>query len=160
MKQIYFLRHADASSLQRMEGVERPISVQGKLEASRMAFYVKDQLPAPEVCFMSHALRAQQTAKYFKEAWEIKDDNYLLTSKLYDFGGQEVLHFIYNLSEEWNSVLLIGHNFAMTEVVNHFGDKPVDILPTAGLVAIDFESDTWQGLRKGKITKIILPEAI
>jgi len=160
MKEIYFLRHAHAPDTLRVEDVERPIDVKGKMEASRVAAYVKNILQAPDVCYVSHAKRAQQTAAYFKEIWDINKNCFLLTSELYDFNGDKVKNFIYNLSEEWNRVLLVGHNFGITEVVNYFGDKSVNALPTSGLVHITFEADTWHGLRKGTTNDIILPDAI
>jgi len=160
MKEIYFLRHANAPDTLRVEDVNRPIGVKGKIEASRVAAYAKDHLQAPDVCYVSHAKRAQQTAGYFKEAWGINKDNFLLTSELYDFNGDKVRSFIYNLPEEWSRVLLVGHNFGITEVVNYFGDKSVNALPTSGLVHITFEADNWHGLRKGTTKDIILPEAI
>lgn len=160
MKTIYFLRHAHASDVRRQEDVERPIDVKGKLEASNVAFYAKQHLPTPDACYVSHAQRAQQTARYFKEAWHIKEDSYILTSDLYEFDGEKVKEFIYNLPDEWSTVLLVGHNFAITEVTNYFGDKYVEALPTSGMVSIDFDCNNWQALRRGKITQIIFPNAI
>lgn len=160
MKELYFLRHAHATATLRVEDVERPLEVRGKVDASRVAFYAKEHLQAPEACYVSHAVRAQQTAAYFKEVWNIKDNSYFLTSELYDFQGEKVKRFIYNLPAEWNRVLLIGHNFGITEAVNYFGDKSVDSLPTAGFVYISFDCDDWQALRKGSTKNIILPKAI
>lgn len=160
MKTIYFLRHAHAREVLRQEDVERPIDVKGKMEASSVAFFAKEHLTAPEACFVSHAKRAQQTAQYFKEAWNIKDDCYILTSDLYDFGGEKIKNFIYNLSEEWSRVLLVGHNFAITDLVNYFGDKSLDALPTSGLVSVVFDCDSWQALRRGETKEIIFPNSI
>ncbi len=160
MKEIYFLRHANAPEEIFMDDIERPIGVTGKIEASRVAFYAKEHLKAPEVCFVSHAKRTQQTARYFKEAWDIKNDRYILSTDLYDFDGEKVKDFIYNLSEAWSRVLLVGHNFAITELVNYFGDKSVNSLPTSSLVSIVFECEYWHSLKKGKTTNIILADAL
>lgn len=160
MKEIYFLRHAHALDTLRVKDVERPIDVKGKMDASRVAAYAKNRLQAPDVCYVSHAKRAQQTAEYFKEAWNINKDCFLLTSELYDFKGDKVKRFIYNLPEEWSRVLLVGHNFGITEVVNYFSDKSINALPTCGLVHVTFEADTWHGLRQGTTKDIVLPDAI
>lgn len=160
MKELYFLRHAHAAATLRVEDEERSLDVRGKMDASKVAFYVKEHLPAPEACYVSHAVRAQQTAAYFKEVWSINENCYLLTSELYDFQGDKVKRFVYNLPEEWDRVLLVGHNFGITEGVNYFGDKFVDSLPTTGFVRISFESKDWLSLRRGSIKNIILPELI
>lgn len=160
MKTIYFLRHAHSPEVLRQEDVERPIDVKGKMEASRVAFYAEQHVAAPEACFVSYAQRAQQTARYFKEAWEIKDDCYILSSELYDFGGEKIKDFIYNLSDEWSRVLLVGHNFAITELVNYFGDKSLEALPTSGFVSIVFDCNSWQAIKRGETKEIIFPNGI
>lgn len=158
MKVIYFLRHAHALDSLRLKDVERPLDVRGKLDASRVANYVSQHLPVPDAFYVSHAIRAQQTAKYFKDAWEVDDEAFILTSSLYDFEGEKVKDFIYNLPDEWESVLLVGHNHGITEAVNYFGDKTLEPLPTTGLVSIEFEYKSWQALRRGHVKHIILPE--
>lgn len=160
MKEIYFLRHADASFMLRVEDEQRPLSVKGKVEASQVAFYAKNHLQPPDACYVSHAKRAQQTAEYFKDMWDMKENNYFLTSELYDFKGDKVKQFIYNLPAEWNRVLLVGHNLGISEVANYFGDKLVYALPTAGLVHIAFDKDDWQTLTKGSVKNVILPEEL
>lgn len=160
MKVIYFLRHAHSLDTLRVEDVKRPLDVRGKLDASEMANYAKQHLLAPDVFYVSHATRAQQTARYFKEVWEIRDEAYILTSSLYDFEGDKIKDFIYNLPEEWERVLLVGHNNGITEAVNYFGDKAIEALPTTGLVSIEFEYKSWQALRRGHVKHIALPKTI
>ena len=85
--------------------------------------------------------------------WEYEDD-------LYDFAGQKVIKFIRNLPNEISNIMLFGHNYAFTSLVNALGNKYIDNLPTTGLVLIEFDSDSWKDLSKGNSKLIIFPKAL
>jgi phosphohistidine phosphatase len=53
-----------------------------------------------------------------------------------------LLMLVRQLPEEVDSVLLFGHNPALTALVNHLSDFSLDNLPTAGVVAIGFDT-SW-----------------
>jgi phosphohistidine phosphatase len=56
--------------------------------------------------------------------------------------------------------MIFGHNSAITDFVNKFGDFFIENVPTSGLVVIEFETDFWKNITKGKIKKVILPKEI
>jgi phosphohistidine phosphatase len=76
---------------------------------------------------------------------------------LYDFGGEYVINFIKNLDENYQNVMIFGHNHAFTSICNIFGDMFVDNLPTSGLMVIDFSIDSWKDVNKGKTRFTIFP---
>lgn len=158
MKKIYFLRHAHSESNAYIEDIDRPISVFGKIQAAQVAKDAFDNVEKPEFCFVSSAQRAQETAKYFQDIWQIKNDHFIITSDLYDFQGRVFRNFIYNLSEEWQTVMLVGHNFAISNVVKYFADSHVDPLAPCTMVCIEFDCKEWYSLRKGTVTNIFLSE--
>ena len=55
-------------------------------------------------------------------------------------------------------VMIFGHNFAFTNIANALGDNYIDNLPTAGLVVLEFETDSWSNLGEGRTLKIIIPK--
>ena len=61
---------------------------------------------------------------------------------------------------ECENLILFGHNCAITDFVNKFGDIFIDNVPTYGLVSINFEIDDWKKLTKGHINKILFPRDI
>jgi len=55
-------------------------------------------------------------------------------------------------------LIVFGHNAAMTNFVNKFGNVFIDNLPTSGFVSLQFDTDDWEKIKKGKTKKIIVPK--
>ena len=53
--------------------------------------------------------------------------------------------------------MLFGHNHALTSIVNIFGSKYIDNVPTSVLVNITFDIDNWNDIKKGVTTLTIFP---
>mgnify|MGYP001011204214 CR=1 FL=1 len=64
---------------------------------------------------------------------------------------------IKSLNNDLENVILFGHNAALTNFVNKFGDIFIENVPTSGLVWIKFDCLEWKLLKKGKTQKVILP---
>ena len=58
----------------------------------------------------------------------------------------------------FETIILFGHNEAITNFVNKFGDIFIDHVPTAGFVALQFDTDDWAKINKGKTKKILFPK--
>ncbi|MNE34705.1 hypothetical protein D3C80_1284360 [compost metagenome] len=65
---------------------------------------------------------------------------------------------IKSCDNSFESVILFGHNAAITNFVNKFGDVFIDNVPTSGFVSLQFEADSWGKITKGKTKKIIFPK--
>jgi phosphohistidine phosphatase len=46
---------------------------------------------------------------------------------------------------------IFGHNPSFTLFANEFLDDPLDNLPTAGVVVVTLESDSWSDLQAGNV---------
>ena len=68
--------------------------------------------------------------------------------------------WIRNLDNELQNVLIFGHNPAFTDITNQLGNEMIYNLSTSGFVWIQFDSDNWKSIEKGKTIKIILPKEI
>ena len=157
MKALYILRHAKSSWEEGVEDHKRSLKTRGKDDAILVSNYVKDTLPSPEKIFLSDATRTQKTAQYFKEAFQVSDKDFILNNNLYDFGGSKVMEVIKNLDNSLDIVMIVGHNHALTSIVNIIGDKEINTIPTCGFVEIQFEIESWEFLYLGKTMSIIFP---
>ena len=63
----------------------------------------------------------------------------------------------YLLNNDLENVILFGHNEAITNFVNKFGDIFIKNVPTSGLVWIKFDCLEWKLLKKGKTQKVVFP---
>ena len=67
---------------------------------------------------------------------------------------------IKSCSDVFDNVILFGHNEAITNFVNKFGDVFIDNVPTAGFVSLQFDTNSWGKIKKGETKKIIFPKKL
>ena len=80
--------------------------------------------------------------------------------QLYDFGGQQVSQFIKSLDDNYQNVMIFGHNHAFTSISNIFGNKFIDNVPTCGLVMIEFDTISWKTIDKGHTKLTLFPKEL
>ncbi len=160
MKTIYLLRHAKSSWKHDVQDHKRPLKKRGRKDATLVSEFVAQRLPAPEHIFTSDATRAKSTARYFKEAFAVSDTHFTKHHSLYDFSGHEVMAFIQKLDTMLNTVMITGHNHALTSIVNMLGDVYFENIPTCGFVAITFKEEDWSKITRGKTIFHIFPKQL
>ena len=94
------LRHAKSSWKYDVSDHERPLKGRGRKDAKLVSDHVKDLVDPPQKIVCSGAVRAQSTAKYFKKAWKISDEDFITENELYDFSGQQVMSVIKELDND------------------------------------------------------------
>ncbi len=157
MKTLYLLRHAKSSWKHDLGDHKRPLKGRGKRDAMLVSEYIKTNTTAPQKMIVSDATRTKMTAQYFKEAWNITDDNFILNHNLYDFSGQQVMEVIKSIDNSLDRVMIVGHNHAFTSIVNMLGDNYTDNLPTCGFVEIEFSVEDWKNANYGITKQMVFP---
>ncbi len=157
MKTLYMVRHAKSSWKYDLPDHQRPLKKRGHNDAELVSAKAKEEHKAPQRIISSDANRAQTTAMYFKKAFGISDDDFLLNHDLYDFSGQSVMEIIKGLDDSLKRVMIVGHNHAFTSIVNMLGDEYIDNLPTSGFVVIKFPVDSWSEITTGKTKTLLFP---
>ena len=109
-KSLYVMRHAKSSWKDpNVPDYERPLARRGEKAARRMALLVARSLPLPELVLCSPATRAVQTyqliAERFGNSVEVHTED-----GLYGASGTALLMRLRALPDDVGSVLLIGHN--------------------------------------------------
>ena len=54
--------------------------------------------------------------------------------------------------------MIFGHNFAITDFVNTFGNIYIENVPTCGFIVLEFNISSWQKLSKGNTTYKVFPK--
>ncbi|WP_347926295.1 histidine phosphatase family protein [Pontimicrobium sp. SW4] len=157
MKEIIFIRHAKSSWNYDVSDRERPLKKRGINDSHLVSNSFKQYGFIPDAIFTSPARRARKTCKIFTENLNISVDDIKVQEDIYDFGGNMLISFIKSLDKELNRVMIFGHNHAFTSVVNVYGSKYIDNVPTSGLVKIVFDIDDWNAIKKGVTTLTIFP---
>jgi len=108
----------------------------------------------------STAVRASETAFIFCDSVGILPSKIQFKDSLYTFNESELEKEIKKCNNEKNKLILFGHNEAITNFVNKFGDETIFNVPTAGLVFLQFDVKNWVNINKGKTIKKIFPKEI
>ncbi|MHA7843085.1 MAG: SixA phosphatase family protein [Winogradskyella sp.] len=160
MKSITLVRHGKSSWEFDVSDALRPLKKRGINDAKMVANQYVKSVKLPEVIYSSPAVRAFSTCKIFLEIFNLSEESVSVKEDLYDFGGESVIHFIKRLPNNYDSVMLFGHNHAFTSIANIFGDKFIDNLPTSGLIKINFDISDWKDFKQGTTEFIIIPKEL
>ncbi|WP_369998303.1 histidine phosphatase family protein [Winogradskyella sp.] len=160
MKTVTLVRHGKSSWEYDVSDIERPLKSRGKNDAKLVANqYIKSN-STPKNIYTSPANRALSTCGIFVDVFRLSDNSYTIIGDLYDFGGENVIKFIKTLPDTVDNIMIFGHNHAFTSIVNIYGDKFIDNLPTSGLVKLNFDISNWKDLKKGTTELIIIPKEL
>lgn len=157
MKTITLVRHGKSSWEFDVSDRDRPLKKRGFNDADLVSKTFINKELTPEFVYSSPANRALTTCRIFTDNLGIPEEKLQIVENLYDFGGQQVVQFLKDLKEDYNNVMIFGHNHAFTSICNIFGDQYIDNLPTSGLVTIEFEVDNWLAIDKGHTVLTIFP---
>lgn len=155
MKILLLVRHAKSSWEHDVTDINRPLKKRGIKDAMLVSEHFKNENFIPERVFSSPANRAFTTCKIFMETLEIPINEVEVVQKLYDFNGDNILKFIKSMDNEIDSLMLFGHNFALTNLVNSLGSQYIGNFPTSALAKIHFDIDKWEDVSNG-ITELLL----
>lgn len=160
MKNLILIRHAKSSWDAPLRDHDRPLASRGIRDAHKVSDASKSFLPKANIIWSSTAKRASETALIFAQnlLWPL--ESIIYKEELYTFDGQNLAKIIKSCPDSYENVILFGHNDAITEFVNTFGDIFIDNVPTCGFVSISFDTKSWNSIHKGKTLKIIFPKDI
>ena len=157
MKNLILIRHAKASWEAPLIDKDRPLSKRGINDAHLKASNVEAYLPKSYIIWSSTAQRAKNTADIFTECLSIPQDTIIFKDELYTFDESTLEHTIKSCDDQYDNLILFGHNGAITNFVNTFGDHVVENVPTSGFVHLTFIQNEWKNIQKGKVEKLLFP---
>lgn len=157
MKTLYLVRHAKSSWEFDVIDHKRPLKKRGINDGALISAYASEHFEVPDRIVSSDAVRALTTAEFFKEGYKIPEERFIVNHDLYDFSGHKVMETIKSLDDQWDRVMIVGHNHAFTSIANMLGSKYIDNVPTCGLVYIEFSEDSWASITTGETKHTIFP---
>lgn len=160
MKSLILVRHAKSSWDFGLDDKERPLAEKGIRNIQKIADNVKVYLPKEVSIWSSPAVRASETAFLFCETAGLEAEKIVFKENLYTFNESQLEKEIKKCENSIQNLILFGHNEAITNFVNKFGDKYIENVPTSGFVYLQFEVDYWEDINKGKVIKAIFPKDI
>lgn len=159
MKRLTFVRHGKSSWNHGLADHDRPLKERAISDASLVIEAFKDSVQdrAP-VIWSSSAKRALETAKMFKDQLGIAESNFIIKQELYTFDFDVLKDVIGLCDDGLDDLVIVGHNPAITDLVNELGTLYFDNVPTTGLVALEFEINKWTDISDGKTLYYLFPK--
>ena len=157
MKKLVLMRHAKSDWSQPAGDFERPLLPSGVADAKAVATKIPEVLPEHYVVWSSTARRAMETAFIVAETIGYPTENIILKQELYTFDCRGLERCIRTCDNLYDTLIVFGHNEAITDFVNKFGDIFIDNVPTAGCVTINFGANDWDAIGIGITGQVILP---
>lgn len=161
MKKIYFLRHAKSDwnlyiNDNTFKDFDRPLSNKGVNNAKKIGKFIRQKKPIIDCVVCSSSIRTVETLKLIKES--LNKTKISIIDELYTFDFLKFTKLIYKFDNQYNNILIIGHNPAMhTTILNFINNNInrekitliIDKFPTSCLAIVEFEIDDWKKLKHG-----------
>ena len=145
---LYIMRHAKSDwSGPQTSDFERPINKRGTRNAMRIGEWMNENNHIPQKIISSPAVRAKETIELVTEQiskFNLEDLTY--EDELYLAGFTQLIEFINTYKDKVQSLMLVGHNPGIENLVNYLCDKSGDketIVTTANLFIFKFSSDSF-----------------
>ena len=159
MKTIFIVRHSKSSWKNiNLSDYDRPLNKRGKKDAEIMSIELLKKNISIDFLLSSSSKRTIITSKYFID--KIKINKYEFFDSLYHASSDKIYSSIIELKNEFNKVMIVGHNPGLTNVINLLTNLSLYNLPTSGIVIIEFDIPYWNEIkpRLGKVKWMKFPK--
>ena len=144
MKILTLVRHAKSSwSDSALSDKTRPLNKRGEHDAPVMGRRIAEHGIRPSLIVTSPAKRAWTTAKIIAQEISYPPEFLQREDSLYLASLDEFLDVLVAQDNEFNSIMLVGHNPGMTDFANFLSPGLTQNLPTAGVVSVEIDQDHW-----------------
>lgn len=160
---LILIRHAKTrESEPGKKDIDRELTESGYQQASRIGRYLYLNELVPDKLLTSHARRALDTAQLIADQLKLDSSKIIENEELYEASVRTLLNQIHHLDSSLKSVIIIGHNPAITHLCEHLSQNEIGNLPSGSMVQLSFTNLSWKELDKGTgyVEEIKFPDQI
>ncbi|MGX1542340.1 SixA phosphatase family protein [Streptomyces adustus] len=166
LRRLVVLRHAKSAWPEGVSDHRRPLAPRGRRDAPAAGRALAEADFLPDLALCSPALRARQTWDLAAAEWgtppPVRYD-----PRLYGAGAPELLDVVRETPPEIETLLLVGHNPGLEELVLDLADDGLDgaleevraKFPTSAIAVLAWYGSTWRALAPGSalLTSMTVP---
>lgn len=154
-KTLFILRHAKSSWAETDKAdKDRALKTKGISDIVNTARAFAPKVQGLDLIITSSANRAVHTAILFAETIGFPHDKIRIEPLVYQADERELVDMIKSFPDQYNSIMVVGHNPTLTYLVNTFIADHIHELPTSGLVGIKFDINRWIELSTDKVCSV------
>lgn len=127
-----------------------------------MGTLLKETGYLPGAVISSPAQRAKDTTKLCLEAAGLDEDIITWNDDLYYGTPTDYLEAIQHAPDDWNRIMLVGHNPKMEELASLLCGEANIRMPTAALICFEQPANRWEQILRGMsgIKWMVIPRLI
>ena len=142
---LYLMRHAEAAAKEaRQEDKSRELTQSGVKDALHTGAWLREQNTNWDLIVSSSAIRAEQTALMVAEGMKLDHPRILLEDVLFDASVRQLLDYVNNIEDAYQSVLIVGHNPAISYLAEYLTKADIGDMAPGAVVIIRFELSSWK----------------
>lgn len=144
MKKLLIMRHAKTEA-QDIFGSDfvRNLTSNGAVQAQIQARFISILPFVPELILVSPSNRTQQTLAEMTPILDWPNTEIKTKDKLYHASRTQLLKILSEVDDSIDRVMLIGHNFGLLELVQHFSTSFIPKYKTGSLALFHFNDQSW-----------------
>lgn len=154
MKTLIFVRHGEAGH-EATNDYERDLTPTGKLQAEKVAKLLLGQQLIPEAVLCSSATRTLETCDIICRKLNFGIDKVQPFLKFYSKGFETYIDEIIALEDTIECAMIVGHNPAVSQLVNYFCKDEILHLKPGSMVAVAFDLKDWNSIFSATSTIVI-----
>jgi phosphohistidine phosphatase len=144
VRRLTLLRHGKSSwEDSELEDFDRPLAPRGLRNVPEMGRRLARRGELPDLILASPALRAISTARAIAREIGYREDSIRKEPALYLATPLEILAVLERAGGSASHLMVVGHNPGLTELANMLDDIRLDNMPTAAMLAVEFDTAGW-----------------
>lgn len=149
MKTLLLLRHgkSDWQHAEIEADYDRPLAPRGVKAARKMAQLIEEADLVPELIVSSPAKRAISTTQLLLA--EIGDIELEENEDIYGADLNTLLNIVHSLPDDYDRVMLVGHNPGFEELANSLAGREDTVLKTACMAILNSRAKSWAEVDEG-----------
>ena len=161
MKYLTIIRHAKSSwENPDLDDLVRPLNERGLQSIKIIGNYLKEKQIQPDLVITSPATRALQTAIGIGTYLNYTADDLLIKQDIYFGNPTSIFSILKNLNDDFNDVILFGHEPILSSLIELLTKNQLDKFPTCAVYRIAFDINHWNAIKKGKMVFFVTPKQL
>lgn len=146
MRTLLLLRHAKSSwGDASLPDIARPLNERGRRAAPLIGGEMRRRGTMPDLVLSSPATRTRETLELVRITAKL-DSPVRFDERIYEASVDDLLRVIADAEDEHASILVVGHNPGLENLLTHFTSE-VHPMPTAALAALTLDVASWSDVQ-------------